>query len=45
VLKYQRETWAMLMEQLGKAKAGEAARKLAFPTPEARMEASISMSA
>lgn len=45
VLKYQRETWAMLMDQLGKAKAGEAARKITFPTPESRMEESISMSA
>jgi flagellar protein FliS len=43
VLKYQRETWAMLMEQLGKAKAANVAAKMEFPSPNARMEASISM--
>ena len=43
VLKYQRQTWAMLMENLAKDKAGAAAQKLDFPAPNARMEASISM--
>jgi flagellar protein FliS len=43
VLRYQRETWAMLMQQLGKAKAGLAAQKLNMPGPDDRMEASISM--
>lgn len=43
VLRYQRETWAMLMDQLGKDKAAEAARQLDIPAPDERMEASISM--
>jgi flagellar protein FliS len=43
VLRYQRETWALLMDQLGKAKAGVAAANLQIPTPSERMEASISM--
>lgn len=43
VLKYQRETWAMLLDQLGKQKAGVAARKLDLPAPNDRMEASISL--
>ena len=45
LLKFQRETWAMLLDQLGKSKAGAAANRLAIPSPDARMEASISMSA
>lgn len=46
ILRYQRETWVMLMQQLGKAKATHAARGLLdLPAPSARMEASISMSA
>jgi flagellar protein FliS len=43
VLKFQRETWAMLMENLGKQKAAAAAAKLDIPAPDGRMEASISM--
>ena len=43
VLKFQRETWAMLMENLGKQKAAAAAANLEFPAPDGRMEASISM--
>jgi len=43
VLRYQRQTWAMLMEQLGKQKAAGAARNLDVPAPDQRMEASISM--
>ena len=43
VLKYQRETWALLMQQLQKQKAGNAATKLDMPAPNARMEASICM--
>ncbi len=42
VLKYQRRTWALLMDQLGKKKAAEAATKLDFPSPDSRMEAKIS---
>lgn len=43
ILRYQRETWAMLLDQLGKTKAAAAAAKLDMPEPSARMEASISM--
>jgi flagellar protein FliS len=43
ILRYQRETWAMLLDQLGKQKATQAARKLDIPAPSTRMEASISM--
>jgi flagellar protein FliS len=43
VLRYQRETWALLMEQLGKQKAAAAATKLDLPAPDSRMEATISM--
>jgi flagellar protein FliS len=43
VLKYQRETWMMLMEQLAKQKAAAAAATIDMPGPDSRMEASISM--
>jgi flagellar secretion chaperone FliS len=43
LLRYQRETWAMLLEQLGRQKAAVAATRLDMPAPSARMEASISM--
>jgi flagellar secretion chaperone FliS len=43
VLKYQRETWVMLLDQLGKQKAAVAAAQLDMPAPDERMEASISM--
>ena len=43
LLRYQRETWAMLLEQLGKQKAAAAAAKIDLPAPDKRMEASISM--
>jgi flagellar protein FliS len=43
VLRYQRETWAMLLDQLAKKKAGVGARSLDMPAPDHRMEASISM--
>lgn len=45
LLRYQRETWVLLMQQLGKANATAAARKLDLPVPSARMEERISMSA
>ncbi|MDB5320523.1 MAG: fliS [Phycisphaerales bacterium] len=45
ILRYQRETWAMLLEQLGKTKAAAAASNLDMPAPDARMEASIRISA
>jgi flagellar protein FliS len=43
VLKYQRQTWIMLLEQLGKQKAATAAAQIDIPAPDAKMEASISM--
>jgi flagellar secretion chaperone FliS len=43
ILRYQRETWAMLLDQLGKKKAAAAATRLDMPGPDARMETSISM--
>lgn len=43
ILRYQRETWALLLDQLGKKKAAAAAQTLDMPAPNARMEASISM--
>jgi flagellar protein FliS len=45
LLKFQRDTWSMLLDQVGKTKAGAAAKSLPIPAPDARMEASISMSA
>ena len=41
VLRYQRETWALLLDQLGKTKAAAVATRLEMPAPSARMEASI----
>ena len=43
ILRYQRETWAMLLNSLGKTKAAVAASKLDLPEPSSRMESSISM--
>jgi flagellar protein FliS len=43
LLRYQRETWALLLDQLGKQKAAVAATKIDLPAPDRRMEASISM--
>ena len=45
LLRFQRETWVLLLDQLGKSKAGAAAAKLDVPEPSARMEASIRLSA
>ena len=45
VLKYQRETWALLLDKLGKDKAGKAAQTINAPAPDSRMEESIRMSA
>jgi flagellar secretion chaperone FliS len=43
ILRHQRETWAMLLERIGKNRAAAAASKLDMPSPSDRMEASISM--
>ena len=45
ILRYQRETWAMLLDQLGKKKAAAAATQIDMPSPDARMEASINTAA
>jgi len=45
ILRYQRETWQMLMDQLGKTKAAAAASTMEMPAPNDRMEASIRVSA
>jgi len=43
VLRYQRDTWAMLLNQLGQHKAAAVAKNLDVPAPSERMEASISL--
>jgi flagellar protein FliS len=43
VLKYQRQTWSMVMERLSKEKAAAAAQRIDVPAPDARMETTISM--
>lgn len=43
LLKYQRETWARLLDKLAKQKAGLAAANLDLPDPDARMEAALNM--
>ena len=43
LLRHQRDTWAMVMEKLGKEKAGAAALKLDIPAPSKRMEAMLSV--
>jgi flagellar secretion chaperone FliS len=45
ILRYQRETWVMLLDQLGKTKAGRAAAGIEMPAPSEQMEARIRMSA
>jgi len=45
ILRYQRETWAMLLDQIGKQKAAAAARGIDMPSPDARMESVINTAA
>jgi flagellar protein FliS len=45
ILNHQRETWALLMDQIAKQKAGEAASRIDMPAPSAKMEAMISLKA
>jgi flagellar protein FliS len=47
ILRYQRETWVLLMQQLQKSKANAAARTLApgIPAPDERMESRLRLSA
>ena len=43
ILRFQRQTWALLMAKLGQQKAAAAVSKLDVPAPDPRMEASISV--
>lgn len=43
LLRFQRETWAMLLDKLSKEKAANHANNLDMPAPSERMEAMISM--
>ncbi|MGD0540793.1 MAG: flagellar export chaperone FliS [Tepidisphaeraceae bacterium] len=43
ILKYQRETWVMLLDQVTKTRAAAAASQIQVPGPDPRMEARISM--
>lgn len=43
LLRFQRETWAMLLDKLAKEKAATAAKKLDIPEPSTRMEAMLSV--
>jgi flagellar protein FliS len=43
ILRYQRETWAMLLQRLSRDKAAAVASRLDLPEPSQRMEASISV--
>jgi flagellar protein FliS len=43
LLTYQRDTWALLMEQIARQKAGEVASTIDMPAPSAKMEAMISI--
>jgi flagellar protein FliS len=45
LLRFQRDTWVMVLDQVSKQKAGKAIANINVPGPDARMEASISMSA
>jgi flagellar protein FliS len=43
VLRYQRETWALLLDKLAKEKAAAGAAKLDMPAPSERMESMLSI--
>jgi flagellar protein FliS len=45
LLRYQRDTWVMVLDQVSKEKAGKALSAANIPGPDPRMEASISMRA
>lgn len=45
ILRYQRETWVLLLDQLGKSKAATAATTIDMPAPNERMEQTIRLSA
>jgi flagellar secretion chaperone FliS len=43
VLRFQRDTWAMLLEKVGKTKAADAVRAGEAPPPDLRMESTLSI--
>jgi flagellar protein FliS len=43
IISHQRETWALLMEEIARQKAGEAASRIDMPAPSEKMEAMISV--
>ena len=43
ILQYQRDTWALLMQNMGGAKEGDAPTKTAAAAPTARMEPTLSV--
>jgi len=43
LLRYQRDTWQMLLQELARQKAAAVAARMDVPMPDERMEASISM--
>lgn len=43
MLRFQRQTWAMLLDKLGKQKAADAASRFDFPEPSKQMEAVLSV--
>jgi flagellar secretion chaperone FliS len=43
ILRFQRQTWAMLLEKLSKQRAADAASQLDFPEPSKQMEAVLSV--
>ncbi len=45
ILHYQRETWVLLLDKLGKTKAGIAATKIDMPAPNEQMERQLRMTA
>jgi flagellar protein FliS len=45
LLRYQRETWSMLLRQVGQQKAATKATTIDMPEPDERMEKSIRLSA
>ncbi len=45
LLRYQRETWILLLDQIGKSRAAAKATMIDMPQPNDRMEASIRLSA
>jgi flagellar protein FliS len=45
LLKFQRDSWAMVLDKVARQKAADAASRMQIPGPDERMESSISMSA